>query len=157
MKFSPFKQHRAPADADLDITPFLSLMVVLIPVLLVSVKFSLLAQYDVHSEPLLPQQEMVVQTHDESASAPPYRLVVTEEALTLTQGETTHFEWQGLSERKALVSAFTEAINELNIQAPLYIQLQATHSYQDMVSLLDVLHQHESVFSSVSITVKEGL
>ncbi|MCG9702274.1 biopolymer transporter ExbD [Vibrio natriegens] len=157
MKFSPFKQNHTSADADLDITPFLSLMVVLIPVLLVSVKFSLLAQYDVHSEPLLPQQETVVQTHDASASVPPYRLVVKGDALTLFQGKKAHFEWQGFSEREALVSAFTKAIDELQIQAPLYIQLQATHSYQDMVSLLDVLHQHESVFSSVSITVKEGL
>ncbi|EHK2924763.1 biopolymer transporter ExbD [Vibrio parahaemolyticus] len=157
MKLSPFRQKKATADADLDITPFLSLMVVLIPVLLVSVKFSLLAQYDVHSEPLLPQSDVVTQAHDQSASAPPYRLVVTEDALTLYQGKKAHFEWQGLSERDALVSAFSEAINALDIQAPLFIQLQATHSYQEMVSLLDVLHQHQSVFSSVSVDVKEGL
>ncbi|MCD1416904.1 biopolymer transporter ExbD [Vibrio parahaemolyticus] len=157
MKFSPFKQQHTTADVDLDITPFLSLMVVLIPVLLVSVKFSLLAQYDVHSEPLQLPQEEVAQMHDESASAQPYRLEVKEDVLTLSQGEVTYFEWQGLSEREALVSAFTEAINELDVKAQLFIQLQATHSYQDMVSLLDMLHQHEAVFSSVSITVKEGV
>ncbi|EHH1078758.1 hypothetical protein J7I01_004452 [Vibrio parahaemolyticus] len=157
MKFSPFKQKKTTEDVDLDITPFLSLMVVLIPVLLISVKFSLLAQYDVHSEPLLPQQEEVSQSHDESASAPPYRLVVTENALALYQGEDTRFEWQDLAKRETLVTAFNEAISALDIQAPLFIQLQATHSYQDMVSLLDVLHQHKSVFSSVAIDVKEGL
>ncbi|MFV0486460.1 MAG: biopolymer transporter ExbD [Vibrio fluvialis] len=152
MKFSPFGKDKASVEADLDITPFLSLMVVLIPVLLVSVKFSLLAQYDVHSEP----QQNVVAVQNSKPSVAPYRLKITRNDFKLTQGRHLLLD-AGLDDRKALVEDIENVIAGLKSKAPLYIQLEATHSYQSMVSLLDILHQHEAVFSSVSIDVKENV
>ncbi len=149
MKLNPFQKGAGAEDADIDITPFMSLMVVLIPVLLVSVKFSVLAQYDVHSN--------VVSPPAVSADAPipvAYRLVITEQSLALTQGEQTLFSGE-LTQLADWLPAFQQRLLTLTDKAPLLVSLQAPHSYQKIVSLLDILHQPGLAFSSVSVDVHE--
>ncbi|EJG1885667.1 biopolymer transporter ExbD [Vibrio parahaemolyticus] len=152
MKFLPFKRSTEARETDLNITPFLSLMVVLIPVLLVSVKFSLLAQYDVHTSGAQSEQ---VQTQDPLIL--PYRLRITPQDLTLFQGEASLLVVDDLTDREAVAKALSSVIEGLSDKAPLAIELEANASYQEMVGLLDVLHQYDAVFSSVSIDVKEGV
>ncbi|MGF1803972.1 biopolymer transporter ExbD [Aliivibrio sifiae] len=152
MKLNPFQKKPSISDTDLNITPFLSLMVVLIPVLLVSAKFSLLAQYDIYSNDV-----GVAPTEHVQKEIVPYRLVITTDTVMLYQGGRSLFAGSLITSRAALLQDFKEKMGELSESAPLSIQIKTPLSYQDMVGLLDIIHQSNSVFSSVSVAVKEGV
>lgn len=149
MKNNPFHKKALENATDLNITPFLSLMVVLIPVLLVSAKFSLLAHYDVYAQP-----DQVVSSSSGLKTAPPYMLRVTGQELILLQGRKTLFR-HGVADRASLISALTAHLYSLSDSAPLSISLEASYSYQYIVELFDLLAPYDEVFTSISMDVKE--
>ncbi len=146
MKSNPFNRKASGSDTDLNITPFLSLMVVLIPVLLVSAKFSLLAHYDVYSR----ANDAFVKE-----AAAPYVLRVMDNEVLLSRGETVLFEHE-VADKAALVSALTVYLQALSISAPLTVSLEASYSYQDIVGLFDVLSPFYEIFPSISVRVEEA-
>ncbi|EHK6028631.1 hypothetical protein C4G95_RS23025 [Vibrio parahaemolyticus] len=145
MKSNPFNRKASESDADLNITPFLSLMVVLIPVLLVSAKFSLLAHYDVFSR----GNDLFAKE-----SAAPYVLNVTDHDVVLSRGELVLFEHE-VDDKAALVTALTVHLQALSTPAPLLISLEASYSYQEVVGLFDVFSPFYHVFPSISVRVEE--
>lgn len=149
MKNNPFHKKASGNETDLNITPFLSLMVVLIPVLLVSAKFSLLAHYDVYAQP-----DPVVSSSSEPRTVTPYLLRVTSQELILLQADKTLFRHE-VADRASLISALTAHLHGLSESAPLSISLEASYSYQDIVGLFDLLAPYDEVFSSISMDVKE--
>lgn len=150
MKINPFQNKAFVDEADLNITPFLSLMVVLIPVLLVSAKFSLLAQYNVYQQP-----ESALEEFAESNTLTPYLLRITEDELVLSQGETQLFQHE-IADRMALKQALHQFLQTLSEPTPLQISLESVYTYQDVVGLLDVIHSFSSKFLSISMNVAEG-
>lgn len=146
MKSNPFNRKASENDTELNITPLLSLMVVLIPVLLVSSNFSLLAHYDVYSRP----NDLFVKE-----AAAPYVLKVTDHDVLLSRGELVLFEHE-VTDRAALVSALRTYLQALSTPAPLSVSLEASYSYQEIVGLFDVLSPFYEVFPSISVRVEEA-
>ncbi len=146
MKSNPFNRKALENSTELNITPFLSLMVVLIPVLLVSAKFSLLAHYDVYSR-----------ANDVFAkeAAAPYVLQVTDSDVLLSRGESVLFG-HDVADRAGLVSALRVYLQALSTPAPLTVSLEASYSYQEIVGLFDVLSPFYEVFPSISVRVEEA-
>ncbi|ALR95750.1 hypothetical protein [Vibrio alginolyticus] len=145
MILNPFNRKASENDTDLNITPFLSLMVVLIPVLLVSAKFSLLAHYDVYSR----ADDLFV-----NEAVAPYVLKVTEHDVLLSRGDSVLFK-HDVADRAALALALTTHVQALSTPAPLSISLEASYSYQEIVGLFDVLSPFYQVFPSISVRVEE--
>ncbi len=152
MKLNPFRKESSEDVADIDITPFLSLMVVLIPVLLVSVKFTVLAQYDIHSN----LASSTVATEQSSTSSSFYRLSISERQLVLHYDGKPLFS-ETLNVEKNWREQLQKMLDVLTDKAPLVIELKASHSYQLMIDLLDVVNQKDQVFSSVSVDVEDHL
>ncbi|HGZ7315112.1 TPA: hypothetical protein ACOL2D_004545 [Vibrio parahaemolyticus] len=146
MKTNPFNRKASENSTELNITPFLSLMVVLIPVLLVSAKFSLLAHYDVYSR-----------ANDVFAkeAAAPYVLRVTGSEVLLSRGESVLFEHE-VADKAVLVSALRMHLQTLSTSAPLTVSLESSYSYQEIVGLFDVLSPFYVVFPSISVRVEES-
>lgn len=140
---TPFNKKASETEVDLNITPFLSLMVVLIPVLLISAKFSLLAHYDVYSR----TDDVSIQ-----ASTVPYMLQVKEHQVLLSRGEQKLFQ-HDVVDRESFSAALTAYLQTLSEPAPLSISLDASHSYQDIVGLFDALAPFYKVFSSMSVAM----
>ena len=149
MKNNPFHIKAPLNEVDLNITPFLSLMVVLIPVLLVGAKFSLLAHYEVYTQP-----NPVVSSSSKLRTVAPYLLRVTSHELILSQAEKILFRHE-VADRATLTSALTARLNGLSEPASLSISLEAPYSHQDVVELFDLLAPYDEVFSSISIDIKE--
>ncbi len=146
MKSDPFNRKASENGTELNITPFLSLMVVLIPVLLVSAKFSLLAHYDVYSR----ANDAFVKE-----AAAPYVLRVTDSDVLLSRGESVLFEHE-VTDKAVLVSALRMHLQALSTSAPLTVSLEASYSYQEIVGLFDVLSPFYEVFPSISVRVEEA-
>jgi len=146
MRLVPLNRRASENDSELNITPFLSLMVVLIPVLLVSAKFSLLAHYDVYSR-----------TNDVFAkeAVAPYVLRVTDAEVLLSRDKAVLFEHE-VADKTSLVSALTAHLQTLSTSAPLLISLEASYSYQEIVGLFDVLSPFYQVFPSISVRMAEA-
>lgn len=144
MKSNPFNRKASENGTELNITPFLSLMVVLIPVLLVSAKFSLLAHYDVYSR-----------ANDvfSKEGATPYVLRVTDSDVLLSRGESVLFVHE-VADKEVLVSALRMHFQTLSTPAPLTVSLESSYSYQEIVGLFDVLSPFFKVFPSISVRVE---
>ncbi|MFA0000188.1 hypothetical protein [Vibrio sp. 10N.261.46.A3] len=149
MKNNLLQRKASGNETDLNITPFLSLMVVLIPVLLVSARFSLFAQYEVYAQP-----NSSVSSSSQLRSIAPYLLRVTDTEFILLQDGKVLFRHE-VADRASLISTLTGRLNSLSESAPLSISLEASYSHQDIVGLFDLLAPYAEVFSSVSMDVKD--
>ncbi|HFK4418717.1 TPA: biopolymer transporter ExbD [Vibrio parahaemolyticus] len=138
-------------DVELDITPFLSLMVVLIPVLLISAKFTIFAEYTLHSGSSVPQE---VKGANE-LTQPPFKILVSTDEISLYQGDKML-----LSAPLKKIGTFSDSLDDVlsdkKISAPLVIDLMTDVSYQKIVDILDIANLHPDNFSAVSVTVSRG-
>ncbi len=153
MKSSIFNKMalKLKPDVELDITPFLSLMVVLIPVLLISAKFTILAEYTLHSGSSVSQE---VKGANE-LSQPPFKMLVRTDEIRLYQGNKALLS-APLAEMDHLSDSLDDVLSDKKVAAPLVIDLKADVSYQKIVDILDIANLHPDNFSAVSVTVSRG-
>lgn len=153
MKTSMFNKMalKLKPDVELDITPFLSLMVVLIPVLLISAKFTIFAEYTLHSDS--PVSQEVKGTNE--LTQPPFKMLVSTDEIRLYQGDKVL-----LSTPLKKIGTFSDSLDDVlsdkKVPAPLVIDLMTDVSYQKVVDILDIANLHPDNFSAVSVTVSRG-
>ncbi|WP_298771142.1 biopolymer transporter ExbD [uncultured Shewanella sp.] len=139
---------------ELDITPFMSLMIVLIPVLLISLKFTLLANYDISNN--TPPQNVTKQKSNTDKKMILYRLLVKKDKALLQQNSRILFE-VGIEDKDAIEHQLLNLLENQKAKPSIVLDIESDHSYQTIVNLLDMLNQHGDKFSSISLSVKEGL
>lgn len=141
---------------DLDVTPFLSLMVVLIPVLLIMVNFTVLSDYNMQvysqSQSLSHQkQQAKLATHHF------YRLVIYKNEAVLKEENKDKSLFRSALDG-SLANKLNNVFGEVDKQSiSLIVDVEAIHTYQKMVLLFDVLNTYKDKISSMSIFVKDGL
>lgn len=141
--------RRSEAVKDIDVTPFMSLMVVLIPILLVSAKFSIFAEYHIDSAP-----SKGGGGYQQEATESLLIKVDTQKIVLILEGETPAtlltVNNREPNEALALLEVFFQKWDKM---ASVEIHLPGNYAYKGLVQVLDVVNQHKAQFGSVSVKV----
>ncbi|MFA1562799.1 biopolymer transporter ExbD [Aliivibrio fischeri] len=150
MKNTIYKKKLVSSTNDLDVTPFLSLMVVLIPVLLLMVKFNLLGEYDMNTS--FPSSKESLNNSLSVNELKNYKLIIRKNIIILKQDNT---DKPIISSHNSLESKLDDEFNKLDIHSiSLHLQIETKYSYQDMVKLLDIINMYKDKLNSLSISTK---
>jgi len=149
-------KRREHEEADLDITPFMNLMIVLVPVLLVSMVFSHIAILQLNlpdltgsvtqSEEINRQLEVVLRKSGFEVYYPSGVLVKTIEARETGDGEELDYEKLSL--------VLQEIKKQLGDKSDVLLLSEADVSYQSLVSTMDTVRAFRTVVAASTVEVE---
>ncbi|TOG86224.1 hypothetical protein [Vibrio parahaemolyticus] len=144
-----YSGNRVKSDADLDVTPFLSFMVVLIPVLLLLVRFSTIDAYDISTATLNEQDSSI-------ASPVSYdflklSLIVKNDKYYLKNDKVDLLD--GTLTSVVSLQKISKYINNINVNIDLDLIVEPGLKYMEVVNVLDSLNKAKGKINSLSISV----
>jgi biopolymer transport protein ExbD len=144
-----FLNKKSRSEPNIDVTAFMSLMIVLIPVLLINIQFELFAQYDIYTKP----NQTVV--NNINSKTKPLILIIDSNAVTLTQGDKKLLSVSN-KDKELLKPKLSDAFNKLTTKSNITVKIKTKYIYQDMVNLMDFVNQFKDKFNSVDVKVDKG-
>jgi biopolymer transport protein ExbD len=150
-------KHKAIDEADLDITSFMNLMIVLVPVLLLSMTFTQITVHEISLPDLTGadanggtaqgQLEVIVSSDGFEVYYPENTLI--KKIPTLKQAE------QGQSlDFRMLSLVMQEVKQQINDKRDILIRLSADVSYQSLVSTMDAVKSYKTVVVANMVEVE---
>ncbi len=138
------------SDADLDVTPFLSFMVVLIPVLLLLVRFSTIDAYDISTATLNEQDSSIASPLNYESLK--FSLIIKDNRYYLKNDKVDLLD--GVLTSVVSLQKISKYINGTNANIDLNIVVEPNLKYMEVVNILDFLNEAKEKISSLSISVR---
>ena len=150
-------QYKPSEDADLDITSFMNLMIVLVPVLLLSITFTQISVHEIKlpdltggttaSEESQSQLEVVVSDEGFSVFYPDKRSLIKE--LPLLDGDAGKaYDFSGLS------LVLQDVKSQISERRDILLLADVNLSYQDLVSTMDAVKSYRTVLAASVVEVE---
>ena len=149
-------KHKAIDEAELDITSFMNLMIVLVPVLLLSMTFTQITVHEIdlpeltggkiNSSEAQAQLEVVAGNDGFEVYYPAGTLIKKIPVLQHEQGESLDF--------RTLTLVMQQVKQQLNDKRDILIRLSADVSYQSLVSTMDAVKSYKTVVVADMVEVE---
>ena len=143
-------------DADLDVTSFMNLMIVLVPVMLLSLTFTQvtvheiklpdLSQSTVSSQELPPKLEVLLEQEGIKVFYPSNKLI--KEIPMVQENETKHYDFDMLS------LTLQEVKKQLSEKRDVLLLSESGIDYQSLVSTMDALKSYKTVVAASLVEVE---
>ncbi|MEX1033642.1 MAG: biopolymer transporter ExbD [Cellvibrionaceae bacterium] len=150
-------KYKPTDDAELDITSFMNLMIVLVPVLLLSITFTQISIHEINlpdltggaavSEKSQAQLEVVVNSEGFSVYYPDRRSLVSELPLLETESGTA-YDFQGLS------AVLQDIKSQMSERRDILLLADRQLDYQSLVSTMDVVKSYRTVLAASVVEVE---
>ncbi len=150
-------QYKPTDDAELDITSFMNLMIVLVPVLLLSITFTQISVHEIKlpdltggtavSDESQSQLEVVVSNDGFSIFYPDKRSLIKELPL-LESDAGQYYDFAGLS------SVLQEVKSQMSERRDILLLADINLSYQDLVSTMDAVKSYRTVLAASVVEVE---
>lgn len=150
-------QYKPTDDAELDITSFMNLMIVLVPVLLLSITFTQISVHEIKLPDLTggtaassesqSQLEVVVADDGFSIFYPDKRSLIKELPL-LDSDAGLAYDFAGLS------SVLQEVKSQMSERRDILLLADVNLSYQDLVSTMDAVKSYRTVLAASVVEVE---
>lgn len=147
---------RRTDDAELDVTSFMNLMVVLVPVLLITLTFAQVTVLDIHLPELTggtgqseeSQSRLTVKIEDEG-----YRVYYPEDVLIqeVARAETEEGEEYNYAQ---LTQVMREVKKQLSDNASILLLSAPEVNYQSLVSTMDAVRSYEAVVAASVVEIE---
>jgi len=149
-------KHKQADEADLDITSFMNLMIVLVPVLLLSMTFTQITVHEIslpeltggagHREEPQPPLEILVSNDGFEVYYPAQTLLKKIPVLERELGESLDF--------RTLSHVMQEIKRQLVDKRDVLIRLSGDVSYQSLVSTMDAVKSYKTVVAASLVEVE---
>ncbi|MEX1033544.1 MAG: biopolymer transporter ExbD [Cellvibrionaceae bacterium] len=150
-------KYKAKDDAELDITSFMNLMIVLVPVLLLSITFTQISVHEIKlpdltgggtvSEESQSQLEVVVDSNGFAVYYPDRRSLIKK--LPLIENESgSAYDFDGLS------SVLQDVKSQISERRDILLLASRNLDYQNLVSTLDTVKSYRTVLAASVVEVE---
>lgn len=150
-------KYKARNDADLDITSFMNLMIVLVPVLLLSITFTQIRVHETRlpdltgggtvSEESQPRLELVV-NQDGFSIHYPDRSSLLKELPVLETESGTAYDFEGLSQ------VMQDIKTQMSERRDILVLANSDLNYQNLVSTMDAVKSYHTVVAASVVEVE---